>query len=452
MSEQLFEEFGAFIQERMAHYHVPGVAVGLLYQGEQYTEGFGVTNVDYPLPVSSHTLFQIGSTTKTVTGTAVMRLVEMGKLDLDTPVRHYLPDFTMADEDAAGSVTLRHLLNHTGGWAGDYFSETGMGDDALAIYVREMAGLPQLTPLGSLWTYNNSGFSLAGRVIEVVTGQSYEEAVTELVLQPLGMNESFFFAQDVMTYSFVAGHFSEEEDPAPQVARPWALTRSAHSAGGIASSVIDQLRYARFHMGDGTAEDGTRLLQAPALAEMKTPATQANLGSQFGITWFIRDVDGVRIVRHGGATRGQQSAFLMVPDQAFALTILTNSDQGGYLHNEATKWVLEHYLDLQEPEPEPQPRSPEELALYVGEYDAQLGLIRLVMEGDELVMHYAPKGGFPDKDSPPSPAPPPTRVAFTAPDQIIDLDPPHTGNRAEFLRDADGQICWLRTSRLHRRI
>ena len=118
-AEELFRELDAKIEAGMAEYHIPGVAVGVLYQGQEYVRGYGVTNVDYPQPVDGDTLFRIGSTTKTFTGTTVMRLVEQGLLDLDAPVRPYLPDFRVADEAAAARVTLRQCLNHSAGWLGD---------------------------------------------------------------------------------------------------------------------------------------------------------------------------------------------------------------------------------------------------------------------------------------------------------------------------------------------
>ena len=190
----------------MEHWHVPGVAVGILHNGQAYTAGFGVTNVNHPLAVDSDTLFQIGSTTKTITATVAMRLVEAGTLDLDTPIRDYLPELRLADESVTARVTLRHCFTHTGGWLGDYFDDTGDGDDALARYVTNMADLPQLTPLGKIWSYNNAGFGLAGRVIEAVTGQLYEDVARQLVLQPLGMAMSFFGAADSITHRCAVGH------------------------------------------------------------------------------------------------------------------------------------------------------------------------------------------------------------------------------------------------------
>src|SRR5262247_4260822 len=173
-------DFGALdakIQAGMARYGIPGVAVGVLAHGREYVRGYGVTNVDYSVPVDGDTLFRIGSTTKTFTGTTVMRLVEQGTLDLDATVRTYLPDFQTADPSVAARVTLRQLLNHSAGWRGDYFEDTGPGDDALARYAAGMARLPQLTPLGTVFAYNNAAVALAGHVIEAATGEIYEDVV-----------------------------------------------------------------------------------------------------------------------------------------------------------------------------------------------------------------------------------------------------------------------------------
>lgn len=450
MSER-FTQLGDLIQEEMTRWRVPGTAVGVWFEGQAATAGFGVTSVAHPLPLDERTLFQIGSTTKTVTATAVMRLAERGKLDLHAPLRTYLPQLRLADSAVAERVTLHHLFTHTSGWAGDFFLDTGMGDDALARYVAAMVRLPQLTPPGALWHYNNAGFSLAGRVIEVVTGQPYETAVGKLVLAPLGMEMSFFFAHEAITHRVAVGHFVDEEESEPQVARPWALARSANAAGGIVSNVVDQLRYARFHLGDGAAEDGTRLLSRKSLQQMQTPQVKGHLDNLFGLSWFLRDVDGVRVVRHGGATNGQLSAFLFVPERDFALTVLTNGSRGNKLHETVTNWALERYLGLKTEEPRTFARPTAELEEYVGVYEAQAARLEVSLQEGTLLLTVTDKGGFPDENSPPAPSPPPTRVAFCAADRIVALDPPLAGDQAEFVRDEDGRILWLRTSRLHRR-
>ena len=171
----------------------PGAALGILADGREEHATFGVDRIERGMPVTGDTLFQIGSITKTFTGTAVMRLVDEGALDLNATVRTYLPDFRLENEDVAARATLRHLLTHTGGWWGDFFVDTGAGDDAIAGYVEQwVPTLPQLTPLGEYVNYNNSGFTLLGRLIEVATGQEYRAALHALVLDPLGLNSSVF--------------------------------------------------------------------------------------------------------------------------------------------------------------------------------------------------------------------------------------------------------------------
>ena len=260
------EALSETIRASMERHAVPGVALGIYDGGEELTEGFGVTSAENPLPVDSGTLFQIGSITKTVTATAIVVLAERGMLDLDEPVSTYLLDLRLADEEVARKVTTAHLLTHVGGWVGDIFEDTGYGDDALEKIVRRLADAPQLTPLGELWSYNNSGFYIAGRVVEVVSGKAFEAAVRELVLGPLGMDRSFFFPGEVMTRRFVVGHLVRDGEPS--VSRPWALPRNFAAAGGLASTAKDQVRYARFHLGGGVP-GGTEILGEGPWREMR---------------------------------------------------------------------------------------------------------------------------------------------------------------------------------------
>jgi CubicO group peptidase (beta-lactamase class C family) len=140
-----FDELDAKIQAAMDAHAIPGVALAVVTDGHEYVKGYGITNVDHPVPVDGDTVFRIGSTTRTFTGTVAMRLVDEGRVDLDAPVRRYLPDFAVADPDASAEVTVRQLLNHTPGWLGDNLRDFGRGDDALARYVASMTQLPQLT-------------------------------------------------------------------------------------------------------------------------------------------------------------------------------------------------------------------------------------------------------------------------------------------------------------------
>jgi CubicO group peptidase (beta-lactamase class C family) len=431
------------VRRLMDEFTVPGVAVGVLREDEEDVAGFGVTSVENPLAVDGDTLFQIGSITKTFTATAAMRLVEEGRLDLDEPVRRYLPELRLADEKAAAGVATRHLLSHTGGWVGDYFDPIGPGEDALAQMVARLDRLEQLTPLGEVWSYNNAGFYIAGRVVEVVTGKPFEAALKELVLDPLELDRCFFFAEDVMTHRFAVGH-----DRGGHVARPWAIGRPSAAVGGVISSVRQLLRYARLQFGESD------LLSRASLAEMRT--AQADVpGAQgadaVGLGWYLFDLDGRSFLTHGGATNGQQARLVVAPEERFAFAVLTNHDDGGALGSDLLDAVLESAFGIEPVVPEHLERTRDELVEYVGTYEAPLTRLKLSVDAGSLVLEIVPRGGFPAPDSPPSPAPPPTLLAFDGPDAVIALDPPARGARGDFIRSPDGEIAWFRFGgRLHR--
>jgi len=440
------------IVSEMKRLKIPGIAIGIYHNGKEYTAGFGVTSVENPLPVTADTLFQTGSISKTFTGTIFMRLVEQGKVDLDAPVREYLPKFRMADKDVAERVTIRHLLTHTGGWIGDYFNDYGNGDDALAKMLGDIARLEQVTPLGKIWSYNNAGFNVAGRVVEVVTGMPFEQAARELVLDPLGLDMTFYFPDDVMiTHRFAVGHHKEGKKI--KVSRPWAIGRAGAPVGGVISTVKDLLTYARFHMGDGKSAGGEKLLLVENLREMQKPLYPTTGFDQIGLTWFLRDVDGVTIVSHGGATHGQIAGLYFIPEEDFALAVLTNQEDGRLTTKTTLKKALRVYFKIDAPGPSPMEMPVEALREYEGDYELPLTAFELKLKKDHLVLYDKPRGGFPTPDSPPLPVLPPMRMAFYDKDKIIMLDEPMKDGLGEFLRDADGVLQYFRLySRVHRKV
>jgi CubicO group peptidase (beta-lactamase class C family) len=451
MSSQAdFEEMCRGVEAEMARTRVPGVAIGLLRDGEEFTAGFGVTNVDHPLAVDGDTLFQIGSITKTFTATAAMRLVEEGRLSLDAPVRTYLPELRLADEEVAACVTLRHLLTHTAGWVGDYFSDTGRGDDALARYVAELADVEQLTPPGTVYSYCNSGFSLIGRVIEAVTRETFEAALQRLVLAPLGMERSFLFPEEAMTHRFAVGHANVRDSPV--VLRPWQLPRSANPAGGIIASVRELLRYAGLQLRDGCGPTGERLLSRDSVQAMRQPLVPSTglPDRSVGLAWNIAPSN----INHSGGTFGQRAFLMVCPDHGIALAGLANASAGDRVITSAMRWVGAHLLNLPRP-PETPPIVVDDslLAACAGLYKAPTRNIEVGRLGDALVLREVPLGGFPTKDTPPLPGPasPLIRIGFYAEDRLVGLDPPYTDMRAEVLRCEDGKVNWLRFfSRIHR--
>lgn len=432
-----------FVRARMKDTGTPGVAVGVWHKGRAYASGFGVTSLEAPDPVDEHTLFQIGSTGKTYTATAIMLLVERGDVELDVPVRRYLRDLKLKDADVTKKVTLRHLLTHTGGWAGDYFSNTGRGDDALARVVGELAKVPQLTPLGEVWHYNNAGFYIAGRIIEKVTRMSYEQAITELLLEPLGMTRSFFFAEEAIIYRVVAGHNAAgPRSTKHTVAKPWDIGRNAGPAGGLISDAVDQMRWVQFHVGDGRIPGGKRLLKGSTLREMqKEQAEAGNIASSVGLSWMLNDYDGVKLVSHGGTTYGQQSAFVMAPERDFGITVLTNSSRGMEVHEKVVKKALSLYLGLEHRLPEALSVNGSELGRYEGRYvdPFKQGALDLSVKGRRLHTSFS---SLEEPDAP-SPMAPFHLVPFDE-DRFLVRGGRLDGLRAEFLRDGRNRVRWIR--------
>ncbi|WP_022802390.1 serine hydrolase domain-containing protein [Deinococcus ficus] len=386
---------------------IPGVTLGLLTPDGDHFVNLGVTSLENPLPVTSDTLFQIGSTTKTLTSLTLSVLEAQGKLKLDDPVRTHLPDFRLSDESVAAALTVRDLLTHQGGFQGDLFEDTGDGDDAVARVVDFMAGVQQMVPLRGHWSYNNAGFYVAGRVIEVLSGMTYDAAVTALVLRPLGMNATLFSANQIMTHRFAAGHNKIGGGMAVQ--RPWMMMRSAAPAGSTCSSTVqDMARYAHYIMsgtvsgpsGEPVAEetqpapaallatlDRSRLWANPVPTGLSLNGFPGSLG-EMGQSWFVDRPAGTLILSHGGTTHGQQSDFWVAPDRGVAFIAMTNASDGHALHRQLSDWVKREVLGLGAPTLEDYPLLPEQMKALAGEY-AVFGLpvrVTLVFDNDALTL------------------------------------------------------------------
>jgi len=367
-------ELHGLLTELADEFDLPGVAAAVWHAGKMSFACHGVTSIENPLPIDVHTLFQAGSIGKTFTATALLILAETGRVALGAPVRRYVPELHLADATAAAEVTLLQLLNHTAGWEGDFFADTGDGDDALARYVSRLDEVAQLIPPGAAFSYNNAAFCLAGRVIENITGETYERAIRRLILQPLGLRESFFFPNEIMTRRFVVGHKPSPDD-ALQVARPWALSRSGAPAGGIVTSIVDLLAWARFHSGDRRGADGARVLSESGLRAMRESTVHmpgSAFGDAVGIGWILSDIGGARLVGHDGSTNGQEASLSFLPEQDWALAVMTNASPGGLaLNRMARQRVLAACTGIVEEDPQALPAAPETLTAYAGEYRAR---------------------------------------------------------------------------------
>ncbi|NEV02728.1 serine hydrolase domain-containing protein [Bradyrhizobium uaiense] len=416
---------------------VPGIALGVFYKGSAATAGLGVTNVLHPQLVDGDTLFRIGSITKTFTGTALLQLVEQGRLNLDDPVRALLPEFAIADPDVSSSVTIGDCLTHSCGWQGDVFEDTGWGDDALAAMVARMDKLVQVTPLGRMWSYNNPAFYVLGRILEVVHGRPYEVVLDEALLTPLGMDGACFFARDLLHRKFAVGH--AERDGQTVIALPWAMPRCANPTGGVVASAAHMMRYTQFQLDGGPILGETIRLAAfePAGPSNDTPA--------IGLGWWLDDSAGERVVSHTGAANGQPCLIAMIPSLRFALAVLTNGANGWITAQRLLNWAIQTYFSLAAPEARAQPRPDVNAWLHTYETRSERRVLR--REGERLVFDQVPLKPWLDGLDPPAQPQVGINVQPAGPDAMLIAPGERAQRVGTVLRDEAGEIRWLRINR-----
>jgi CubicO group peptidase (beta-lactamase class C family) len=361
-------------------------------------------------------------------------------------VRRYVPELVLADELAAAEVTVSNLLNHTSGLDWRLIADTGEGDDALAAYVARLADLRLIAPPATRASYSQAGFNLAGRVVEKVTGLTYERAVASLLFEPLGLSHSFFGRDDVMTRRFAVGH-NRGGDGTPSIARTWRNWRADNPGGGLASSAADQLSWARFHLGDGRAQSGVRVLPSEVLRRMQEPTVvlrASNLGDAIGIGWFLRDVDGVRTVGHAGSANGQFSELVIVPDRGFAVVSLANEGPHGIPFNQAVvRWAVQTYLGVADRDPEPVPFDQVRAREIVGGYENDVMAFTIGTDGPRLRLEIRIKPEIraaADSELPPDPAPADFGLLPGDRDEYVITGGELKGQRGFFTRDESGVV------------
>ena len=438
------EALAGFVAETAERLGVTGAAVGVWADGKEDFGCHGVTSVENPLPADRDTLFLIGSVTKTFTATAVMRLVADGTVALDAPVRRYVPELVLADERAAVEITVLNLLNHTSGLDWGLIGDFGEGDEALAGYVARLAELGLIAPPGTRASYSQAGFNLAGRIVEKVTGLTYERAIASLVLSPAGLSHSFFDRDDIMTRRFAVGH-NRGEDGTLAIGRLWRRSRGDNPGGGIAASAADVLRWARSHLGDGVPG----VLPAEVLRQMREPTTAlrgSSLGEAIGIGWFLREIDGVRAAGHGGSANGQFAELLLVPERDFAVVALCNEGPDGIPFNqEVVRWALQEYLGITERAPEPLPFDEARAREVAGRYENEVMTFTVGINGAgqgmgvRMEVRIKPEiRAAADKEPPPDPAP--MDLGLLPRDEYIVTDGEYAGQRGFFSRNESGAV------------
>jgi CubicO group peptidase (beta-lactamase class C family) len=338
-----FEDLVRLVEQRMKQHGIPGAALGVMKDGAVEMRGFGVTSVEDPRPVTPDTVFELASLSKTVTASAAMALVQQGKLELDAPVRRWIPTFRVQDEAASASITLRHLLTHSSGFEPRYSVEEGFG--ALERWVPKMSDLIQLAPPGRVWSYSNPGFGLAGRLIEIASGMEFRNALRELVFRPIGLERASAHVEEVLTWPVALGH-QPGPGGAARVVRPYSMGSSI-PAGGVNMSLASLMKYVAFHLGEHDGAGEGALTRANRDAMREPQLAKEPTGEQMGIGFHLRTVGGVRTAAHGGtAGAGHRCHLQIVPARRLGFAILTNHTEGWRLLQVVERAALEGYEGL----------------------------------------------------------------------------------------------------------
>ncbi|MFO7321094.1 MAG: serine hydrolase domain-containing protein [Chloroflexota bacterium] len=373
---------------------VPGMALAVTNRDEViYARGFGATSTEPDAPaVGPDTIFRIGSITKPLTATMLMRLVDDGLLDLDRPVREYVPWLKLMDEDAERIITLRMLLSHTSGLPTALEYNGWRDPSGLEAYVREvLPALPPVAPPGEIYAYSNPGFNLAGYVAEAVTGTPYAELMRQYLFEPLGMGRTTFDPLVAMTYPF-SQSFVLDETGRPQVKRPFVDNTGEYPCGFALSTVLDLGKLARLHLNDGCV-DGVSLLSANAVAEMRRLHVELMTldGRGYGLGMRVRQYKGLRLVGHNGAIAKYGGLWWLVPEAGIAVVMLMNRAPNAWgVADRLLTSLLDDLLELPEPAAEPvqiaAPAGADDLTgIYLG---PSVGLVQVENEGETLSMRW----------------------------------------------------------------
>jgi CubicO group peptidase (beta-lactamase class C family) len=339
------DQLAAWASEARERWSVPGLALGVLRDGDVIAAADGLRALGGDERVGPDTVFRIASITKPFVATLAMTLVQDGLLALDEP-----PPGSSVD------ATVRQLLSHQGGLASEWpepLDGLGEGDDALA---RLAEGDPEQLPVGpgELFSYCNAGYWLVGAGIARACGTTFEEAMWERVIEPLGLRATGFEAVGPSQ-----GH--EQAAPGADEHRPVDLhiPRARRPSGGLWSSVDDLLRFAGHHLG------APGPLTPATIAEMQRPHVDAP-GFRSGLGWFLTRRGGRTTIEHPGSVAGYQSLLLLVPEEGVGFAALSNSSRG----RAAIREVLGH-LGLG-PKARPDRRlARDELDAFAGRYAGQ---------------------------------------------------------------------------------
>jgi CubicO group peptidase (beta-lactamase class C family) len=348
------KELECVLQKIIARWGVPGMGVGIVEDGEMvYAGGFGVQSLETGAPVTPDSIFCIASITKCFVAAAVMQLVEQGKLQLDAPLVHYLPDFEL-DDPRCQQITLRQMLCHTSGMPDMDEAEYDVlvanpeyDEGAPERYVRALSSRKMIGAPGERFAYSNIAYNVLGYLISKITGQTFEDYMQEHVLRPAGMPESTLFYPDALSHRLAVPHLRAPE----MIVNPvYPYHRADAPASFLHASVVEMCHWAMACLQRGVYR-GQRILTPASFEQMWSPVAPRGdppFREEMGLGWTMGRFEGARTVGHGGGGFGWTCFLALLPEQNSAVVVLSNDESSA--HDNALQAVLCSLLG-KEPQP-----------------------------------------------------------------------------------------------------
>lgn len=305
-----------YVNQEIARQRTPGAAIAIIHHGKLVrAQGYGYANIEHHVPVHPDTIFQSGSIGKQFTSTAVMLLVDDGKLRLDESIRTYLPEAPRSWQP----IRLRHILTHTSGIAGDAGLDLRR-DYSDAELLEIIYALELEFPAGERWHYSNSGYALLGLLVKRVSGKFYGDVLAERVFAPLQMQTARVISDSDIVMNRAAGYELTDQGLRNQ---EWvAPTGNSTADGALYLTVLD---YAKWDAG---LLDG-KILKPESWAEVYRPARLASGKSfPYGFAWNLEKFAGQEVHQHAGSWQGFQTFFIRYLGDEISVVVLTNSDRG----------------------------------------------------------------------------------------------------------------------------
>jgi len=326
-----YDAIDAYVERQMRRLNMPGVSLAIV-EGDKivHLRGFGRARPGGGAP-SPQTPFALGSTTKSFTALAVMQLVEAGKIDLDAPVQRYLPWFRVADPQASAQITVRHLLHQTSGlptWAGELpLADFDNSPGATEHQARALSTLVLTRPVGSAFEYSNTNYNLLGPIIEVASGESYEDYVQKHIFTPLGMSHTYTSQAMARQDGLAVGH--RYWFMIPVAAPNLPLPRGSLPGGLIISCAEDVARYLIALLNGGRYGD-VQILSAAGVDELQRGVADFFVMgrpiAQYGMGWLVSEIGQTKIVSHGGTLPDFGSHMALLPEQKKGVVLLYNAN------------------------------------------------------------------------------------------------------------------------------